>query len=138
MPPTWTIDTFPWLERAGGRIPAHARVIADNDFAGDPDDLFQLAHHLLCPAVEIRGIIGSHLGPDDPWDPGGRTAAHAVRRVHDLCAVMGLDPLDRVHQGAESPLVDHRTPRESPAVRAILAEAAREDPARCTSPAGAG
>jgi len=30
-------------------IGARARVIIDNDFAGDPDGLFQLAHHVLSP-----------------------------------------------------------------------------------------
>lgn len=33
---------------ADQRHPPIARVIVDNDFAGDPDGLFQLAHHLLC------------------------------------------------------------------------------------------
>ena len=37
---------------------AAARVIVDNDFAGDPDGLFQLAHHLLCTSVDIPIIIG--------------------------------------------------------------------------------
>ena len=35
------------------------RVIIDNDFAGDPDGLLQLAHHLLSPSVDIRAVIGS-------------------------------------------------------------------------------
>jgi hypothetical protein len=29
------------------------RIIIDNDFGGDPDGLFQLAHHLASPSVEI-------------------------------------------------------------------------------------
>jgi hypothetical protein len=41
------------------------RVIVDNDFSGDPDGLFQMAHLLLSPSVDIRGIIGSHLSVKD-------------------------------------------------------------------------
>ncbi len=51
-----------------------ARVIVDNDFAGDPDGLFQLAHHLLCRSVEIPLIVGSHLPPQF----GGATSATAA------------------------------------------------------------
>jgi hypothetical protein len=42
-------------------LPQRFRIITDNDYAGDPDGLMQLAHHLLSPSVEIRGIISSHL-----------------------------------------------------------------------------
>ena len=50
---------------------ARFRVISDNDYAGDPDGLYQLAHHLLSPSVEVRAVIGSHLAVDDPFDPSG-------------------------------------------------------------------
>jgi hypothetical protein len=34
-------------------ITPRQRIIIDNDFGGDPDGLFQLAHHLASPSVEI-------------------------------------------------------------------------------------
>ena len=34
-----------------------ARVIVDNDFAGDPDGRFQLAHHLLCASIRISLVF---------------------------------------------------------------------------------
>ena len=37
------------------------KVLIDNDFCGDPDGLFQLAHQVLCPTTEIVGIVGGHL-----------------------------------------------------------------------------
>ena len=43
--------------KANETIQARARIIIDNDFRGDPDDLFQLAHHLLSLSVEIRGVM---------------------------------------------------------------------------------
>ena len=36
------------------------RVIIDNDFGGDPDGLFQLAHQLLSSSTDVRAIICSH------------------------------------------------------------------------------
>src|SRR5437016_3166982 len=35
------------------------RVIVDNDFGGDPDGLFQLAHQLLSSSTEVVGVIAS-------------------------------------------------------------------------------
>ena len=49
-------------------ITPRMRVIVDNDFGGDPDGLFQLAHLLLSPSVDVRAIIGSHLNAADGFD----------------------------------------------------------------------
>jgi hypothetical protein len=49
-------------------ITPRMRVIVDNDFSGDPDGLFQLAHLVLSPSVDIRAIIGSHLKVGDGFD----------------------------------------------------------------------
>ncbi|GAB3662214.1 nucleoside hydrolase [Glycomyces tarimensis] len=123
----WEIGTFPWL---GSEPPAPpgVRVIVDNDFAGDPDDLFQLAHHLLSPSVEIRAVIGSHLRPGDAFHPGPGSAASAVAKVEELLGCMGTTPDGIVVAGAEEALEDRSTPRPSAATEAILAEARRGDP----------
>ncbi|MBT0770284.1 hypothetical protein KIH74_15185 [Kineosporia sp. J2-2] len=55
------------------------RVIVDNDFSGDPDDLFQLAHYVLSPSAEIPFVIGSHLSPGDGFDPTDVQADNASR-----------------------------------------------------------
>ena len=60
------------------------RVIIDNDFGGDPDGLFQLAHHLLSPSVEICGIIGSPLTPEAGFDNGGNSAEKACQKARLL------------------------------------------------------
>lgn len=103
------------------------RVVIDNDFSGDPDDLFQTAHHLLSPSVEPRFIIGSHLRPDDPFDPSGNSAANAVKRVDELLGVMGLRGKIPVYQGASTALMKPKTPMPSDAVNALIAEAMRDD-----------
>lgn len=108
-------------------MPASIRVIVDNDFSGDPDDLYQLVHHVLSPAVDIRLVVASHLRPDDPLDRGPDTAANAELVVHDLFARMGLQARDLVVRGAPRAIPDTVTPCDSAAARAIIAEAMRED-----------
>jgi Inosine-uridine nucleoside N-ribohydrolase len=103
------------------------RVIIDNDFSGDPDDLFQLVHHLLSPNVEIRAVIGSHLRDGDPFDSGPDTADNAVLVIRDVFERMGLDSTEVVFAGSNAPLQDRSTPRQSAAADAIIAEALRDD-----------
>ena len=66
------------------------RVIIDNDFSGDPDGLFQLAHHLLSPSVEIRGIIGSPLTPEAGFDNAGNSAEKACKKARELMTLMNV------------------------------------------------
>jgi hypothetical protein len=56
------------------------RVIVDNDFGGDPDGLFQLAHLLLSPSVDVRAIIGSHLNAADGFDKSKTQAENAAKK----------------------------------------------------------
>lgn len=109
---------------ADQRHPPIARVIVDNDFAGDPDGLFQLAHHLLCRSVEIPLIIGSHLPPQF----GGATSATAaVSKVRALLEVMGRTGQQRVIEGSETAILSPDCRQHSPATAAIIAEAMRTD-----------
>ena len=103
------------------------RVLIDNDFSGDPDGLFQLAHHVLSPSVDIRAIIGSHLRPEDPFDPSERTATNACGRIGDVLTALGLAGEFTVHEGSNTGLVDETTPIRSAAALAIVEEAMRED-----------
>ncbi|MCD5314882.1 nucleoside hydrolase [Kineosporia babensis] len=102
-----------------------ARVIVDNDFSGDPDDLFQLAHHLLSPSVEIPFVIGSHLAPGDGFDSSAVQAENAVHKVQELADVMGRKV--RTVAGSNTGLKDPLTPIVSDAATAIIEEAMRED-----------
>lgn len=121
----WHLGETPWRDDAPH--PPHARVLIDNDFSGDPDDLFQLVHHLLSPSVEIRGVICSHLTPGDPWDPSPDTAANAVAVAADVFERMGLESTELILKGAVEALEAHDSPQDSAAVQAIIAEAMRDD-----------
>lgn len=121
----WSMGETPWREDAP--FSPHARVLIDNDFSGDPDDLFQLVHHVLSPSLEIRGVICSHLAPGDPWDPSPDTAASAVAVAADVFERMGLDSTDLILKGAARALEALDAPQDSGAARAIVAEAMRDD-----------
>lgn len=101
------------------------RVIIDNDFSGDPDDLFQLAHHALSPSVEIPFVIGSHLAPGDFFDPSDRQAQNAADIARGLLELIGVDI--PVIAGSDVGLPDTVTPRASAASEAIVREAMRDD-----------
>ncbi|WP_281299261.1 nucleoside hydrolase [Flavobacterium limnophilum] len=102
------------------------RVIIDNDFGGDPDGLFQLAHHILSPSVEIKGIIGSqHYKGGFYGSPG--TATYACDQVNELLSTMQLTGKIPVFEGGANGLLDIKTPIPSEGAKAIIKEAMRED-----------
>lgn len=121
----WRIGETPWLP--GSSPSPRARVIIDNDFSGDPDDLYHLVHQLLSPSTEVRLVIGSHLRDSDPFDAGPDTADHAVLVAQDVFARMGLRSTELIVAGANAPLRDRVTPQPSAAAEAIIAEALRAD-----------
>ncbi|MDX2376465.1 nucleoside hydrolase [Microbacterium sp. LRZ72] len=101
------------------------RVIIDNDFSGDPDDLYALVHHLLSPSVEIPFIVGSHLRPGDHFDPSTSQADNAARVATEWAGLLGSDV--PVIAGSNTGLADPRTPVPSAASEAIIREALRDD-----------
>jgi len=120
---------------AAGKLPIRhdrlvlprSRVIIDNDFSGDVDDLFELVHHVLSPSVEIPLIIGSHISVGDVWDSASNQAEKAAFRALELLRVMTLDDEYQVLEGSNEGLLSSRTPKENEASRAIVKEALRDD-----------
>jgi hypothetical protein len=107
-------------------VAPRVRVITDNDYAGDPDGLVQLAHQLLSPSADTRGVIGSHLPPGDPFGPSGTSAARAVHSVEVIARLCGREDVPVV-LGSETGLTDGGGPIATPAARMIVAEAMRDD-----------
>lgn len=96
------------------------RVVIDNDFAGDPDGLFQLVHHLLSPSVEVCGVIGSH-------HTRAGSAAEACERAAEVIDRLGLGSSCRVVKGADEGMASADEPRDSEGARLIIGEAMRDD-----------
>lgn len=109
------------------QVKPRMRIIIDNDFGGDPDGLFQLVHHLLSPSVDIRGIIGSHLKPNDGFDNSKTTATNARKKVEELLTIMNLGKTIPVYEGSNSALDNDSTAQKSTAADAIIKEALRTD-----------
>jgi purine nucleosidase len=105
--------------------PVMARVIIDNDFSGDPDGLFALAHHLLCSSVSVPFIIGSHLPAHFQWDHSAHPATDAAAKVRQLLKIMQRE--DHVIAGAEQGMSSRSDWVPSPATEAIVLEAMRGD-----------
>lgn len=109
---------------ATARQPLLARVILDNDFAGDPDGLFQLAHHVLCRSTQIPLIIGSHL----PAAFGsGHDARDSTTSARELLALMGRAGKHTLVAGSEVPIRSSTSWQPGEASRAIVREAMRTD-----------
>ncbi|QHO91700.1 twin-arginine translocation pathway signal protein [Actinomyces sp. 432] len=123
---SWEYGSSPWLTDAD-RLPGVAprtRVIIDNDFAGDPDDLFALAHHLLAEGTEVRGVVVSRLREDDPWNRTDSSVRAGRERVETLLATMGVTGVD-LYDGDDRGFDVYDGP--TAASQFIVAEAMRDD-----------
>ena len=108
-------------------IAPRMRVIVDNDFSGDPDGLFQLAHLLLSPSAEVRAIIGSHLNANDGFDPSKTQADNAAKKARELIQVMNVAKDIPVLAGSNTAMMNDSTPVKNEAVNLIIREAMRTD-----------
>lgn len=104
------------------------RMLVYTDCKNEADDQFALAHHVMTPKFIVRGIIGGHFNLNPQEYGEGHTAAASVAEVHKVLGLMDLEGCYPVVSGAEYPLQDEKTPRESEGARMIIEEAMREDP----------
>jgi purine nucleosidase len=102
------------------RLAEQCRVIVDNDWAGDPDGLVALAHHLLSPSNRGVAVTSSFL--NSVFGELGSTAARGAVMAEHLVDLVGGPARPPVHTGAERALGG-----SSPASAAIVAEARRDD-----------
>ncbi|WP_345800766.1 nucleoside hydrolase [Microbacterium sp. AZCO] len=129
------------------RIPVtpRARVIVDNDYAGDPDGLLALAHHFLMDAAPVRAVTCTSIAmegmPYPEGSPARDSANELIRRLGVTGAVavsddvqVGFDELDGPTDGARVILEESRRDDPLPLVIAAggpltnVASALREDP----------
>jgi len=105
---------------------ASARVIVDNDFAGDPDGLVALAHHLLSPTTETVLITVSFLYAKMTPEgvSTGETAQHGAERARETVRRLGILSPPPIAAGQEKPGTASVAP--SKAAAAIIAEARRD------------
>jgi purine nucleosidase len=90
-------------EQLSRRVAAQCRVVVDNDYAGDPDGILALAHHLLSPSNRVLAVTSSFLNPRfvSPPATAGATAADGARLATALLTELGLASPPPVAIGAE-------------------------------------
>ncbi|MCU0794806.1 MAG: nucleoside hydrolase [Akkermansiaceae bacterium] len=120
---------LPLSPASAAEVVPRLRVIVDNDFGGDPDGLFQLAHLLLSPAVEVRGVIASrHHAAGFYGFPGN--AAHGRKIAADLVALMDRSQAFPLVAGSEESMETSLDAPLSEAATLIRDEALRKDDPR--------
>ncbi|WP_339655394.1 nucleoside hydrolase [uncultured Maribacter sp.] len=113
------------LSELNALVKPRMRVIVDNDLGGDPDGLFQLAHHLMSPSVEISGVIASHLYKQGFGGPG--TSEYAKEKALEILKILKLQNSIPVYTDKSESMTDVNKPIDSDAVQAIIKEALRTD-----------
>jgi hypothetical protein len=116
--------------RLVGRWPAAApsvRIIVDNDFGGDPDGLFLLAHLLLSPTVSLPLVVGSQYRDFGVADLVPDKGAASVAKATELLQFFPAHRHPPLVAGRAGPLGDDSGDRRSPASAAIVREAMRND-----------
>jgi purine nucleosidase len=98
------------------KVVPRCRVILDNDWAGDPDGLIGLAHHVLSPANEITAITSSLTNP--MFGPSEGMAQRGAALAEELLAALRLPGPAKVHAGPDTRFTGQR--RETAASRAII------------------
>ena len=109
-------------EGRGLRLAEQCRVVVDNDWAGDPDGLVALAHHLLSPTNRVVAVTSSFLNPVFGETAG--TAQRSATLAQELVDLIGGPAAPPVHVGADGAFDGSGS---SPASGAIVAEARRDD-----------
>jgi purine nucleosidase len=115
----------PTLSDLNKLVKPRMRVMIDNDLGGDPDGLFQLAHHLMSPSVEITGVIASHMYEQGFGGPG--SSEYAKEQAMKIIKLLKLENEVHVYTDKSQSMIDVVTPIDSDAVQAIIKEAMRTD-----------
>lgn len=97
------------------------RVIADTDCSCECDDQFCIAHMLMTPRFDMRGMIAAHYAEPD----SEQKSYEEIRRVMNLMDVE--DSGIKVLHGAKQAMVDIHTPVDSEGARFIVEEAMKDD-----------
>lgn len=105
------------------------RVIVHTDCKNEADDQFALAHHLMTPMFDVKGIVAGHFAFAEKYRElgGRRTTELSYDEIIKVLDLMGLEGQYRVELGSPDPMADIKTPISSAGADLIIEEAMRED-----------
>ncbi len=91
-------------------------VVLSTDVGNEVDDQWAIAYVLLSPKFDVKGILSAHAPSISP--PAGQVSLGILREVVERRLGMHTHP--PLLAGADEPLIDTRTPRQSPAVDFLI------------------
>lgn len=105
------------------------RVIVHTDCKNEADDQFALAHHLMTPKFDVKGIIAGHFAFAEKYrDFGGkRTNELSYDEVIKVISLMGIENQYDVVLGSPDPMADMETAIPSTGADMIISEAMKAD-----------
>lgn len=103
------------------------RVIVHTDCKNEADDQYAVAHHLMTPRFDIKGLVAGHFwkNPQEYGELG--TAKASYDEIIKVMELMGVKDRYPVRLGAPRGLENEHTPIDSEGVRLIIEEAMCED-----------
>lgn len=103
------------------------RLIVHTDCKNEADDQYALAHHLMTPKFEVKGIVAGHFwkNPQEYGELG--TAKASYEEVIKVMDLMGLKDEYPVLLGAPRGLEGEQIPIESEGAKFIIEEAMKDD-----------
>lgn len=103
------------------------RMIVHTDCKNEADDQFALAHHLLTPKFDVRGIIAGHFDLNHTRYGKNNTTKASYDEIQLVLELMDLKGKYPVLMGAEEAMKDEHTPIDSEGARFIIEEAMKDD-----------
>ncbi len=114
------------------QVPPRKRVryIVHTDCKNEADDQYTLAHILMTPKLDVKGIVAAHFDGATRYNPNlkpGETAKASYDEVLKVMDLMHLSGQYPVLMGAPVALSDEQTPIDSEGARFIIEEAMKDD-----------
>ncbi len=103
------------------------RLIINTDCKNEADDQFALAHHLMTPKFDVKGIISAHFESKQELFGRKKTMQASYDEIQLVLQLMGLEGQYPVCKGAPEALPDESTPVNSEGAQLIIQEALKED-----------
>jgi inosine-uridine nucleoside N-ribohydrolase len=94
------------------------RVIINTDAKNEADDQFAIAHALLSPSLDVRGLIAAHFGNSR----SARSIEESREEIDLLLELTGLEQQVTVANGAPTGIPDEQTARDSEGAQLIITE----------------
>ena len=116
------------------QVPEKKRVryIVHTDCKNEADDQYTLAHILMTPKLDVKGIVAAHFDGAAKFNPKfkpGETAKASYDEVLKVVELMHLSGQYPVLMGAPVAMKDEETPIDSEGARFIIEEAMKEEDA---------